>query len=255
MSTEHSGNPGLTPPAGPHGMLVVDKPLGPSSMQMCRIVKRRLINGGAPKGVKVGHGGTLDPLATGVLVVMVGRATKLCDKVMAGAKQYETQIDLSAFSTTDDAEGERTIVSVDVPPDLQTVQAACAKFVGTIMQKPPIYSAIKIDGQPAYKAARQGLGDSLKLTARPVRVDGIAVVRYEWPTLVLLVDCGKGVYIRSLARDIGTTLGTGGMLTALRRTRVGMFDIADASTPDAMANVLTEADLLPLAAFVPDAIG
>lgn len=254
MSSEHVGNSALTPPAGPHGMLVVDKPLGPSSMQMCRIVKRRLINGGAPKGVKVGHGGTLDPLATGVLVVMVGRATKLCDKVMAGAKQYETQIDLSAFSTTDDAEGERTLVSVDVPPDLQTVQAACVKFVGNIMQTPPIYSAIKIDGQPAYKAARQGLGDSLQLAARPVRIDGIAVVSYAWPTLVLLVDCGKGVYIRSLARDIGTTLGTGGMLTALRRTRVGMFNIADARTPDAMANMLTEADLLPLTAFVANAI-
>ena len=236
--------------AGPTGILNIDKPLKLTSMDVCRRIKRRLIAAGAPKRVKVGHGGTLDPLATGVLVVMIGKATKLCDFVMAGAKSYETYIDLSAFSTTDDAEGERTEIPIGPggPPTLAQVQDACAMFVGNIMQRPPIYSAIKVNGQEAYKLARKGQGDTVELALRPVRIDMIAVVEYAYPRLVLSVDCGKGVYIRSLARDLGTALGTGGMLSGLRRTRVGRWLIADAVVLDTLPPSMTSADLLPIPA-------
>jgi tRNA pseudouridine55 synthase len=197
-------------------------------MDVCRVVRRRLINAGAPKRVKVGHGGTLDPLATGVLVVLVGKATRLCDQVMAGAKRYEAVVDLSAFTTTDDAEGERTVVDVPVPPTLERVRAACVGLTGVIMQSPPAYSAMKVDGQRAYKLARAG--KAVSLAARPVRVDAIEIVSFAWPMLSIAIDCGKGVYVRSLARDLGVVLGTGGTLAALRRTRVGAAKIERAIT-------------------------
>jgi len=121
-------------------------------------------------------------------------------------------------------------------------------FVGNIMQRPPIYSAIKVNGQEAYKLARKGQGDTVELALRPVRIDMIAVVEYAYPRLVLSVDCGKGVYIRSLARDLGTALGTGGMLSGLRRTRVGRWLIADAVVLDTLPPSMTSADLLPIPA-------
>ena len=218
------------------GVLVIDKPLGLSSMQVCAIVRGKLKAGGAPKRVKVGHGGTLDPLASGVLVVLVGKATKRCDQVMVGVKQYETTIDLSRLSDTDDLEGEMRDVRVEREPTIDEVREACAKWTGDVMQAPPAYSAIKVGGQRAYAMARRG--EAVELAARPIRIDEIEVVSYEWPTLVIRVTCGKGTYIRSLGRDIGSEMGVGGVLTALRRTRVGRFSIEDAVTleelPDPM---------------------
>ena len=205
------------------GLLLMDKPLGLTSMDVCRRVRRRLVAGGAPKRVKVGHGGTLDPLATGVLVILVGRATKLCDQVMAGAKRYEATVDLSAFTTTDDAEGEREEVAVGAPPTLERVREACAGFVGTILQTPPAFSAMKVDGERAYRLARRG--EEVRLAARPVRIDAVEVRAYVWPRVEVVIDCGKGTYIRSLARDLGRALGTGGTLAGLRRTRVGRVTI------------------------------
>lgn len=224
-------------------MLVIDKPLGLTSMGVCRAVRTRLIRGGARKKIKVGHGGTLDPLASGVLVVLVGKATKLCDVVMAGAKRYEAVVDLSNTSDTDDHEGELTPVEVASPPDLARVKEVLAeKFVGDIMQSPPAHSAMKVGGKRAYELARAGRLD--KLAARPVRIDSIDVLEYSYPRLVLDVACGKGTYIRSLARDLGTELGTGGMLDGLRRTRVGRF-LIDASTPlDDLPETLSQDDLL-----------
>jgi tRNA pseudouridine55 synthase len=226
-------------------VLVIDKPLGPTSMDVCRRIRWRLVQGGAPKRVKVGHGGTLDPLATGVLVVMVGKATKLCESVMAGTKVYLTQIDLSCFSTTDDQEGEKTVVPVAAPPTLADVEQACARFVGeAVMQTPPAFSAMKIDGQRAYDMARRG--EEVKLAARPVRIDRVDVKAYTWPLLTVEVECGKGTYIRSLARDIGGELGTGGCLTSLRRTRVGQWGIEQARHLASLPEKMDQSDLIPL---------
>ncbi|QOI99103.1 MAG: tRNA pseudouridine(55) synthase TruB [Phycisphaeraceae bacterium] len=232
----------------PSGIIIIDKPRGPSSMHVCANIRWRLRAAGAPKNIKVGHGGTLDPLATGVLVVLVGKATPLCNAVMAGAKEYLTDIDLSALSTTDDAEGDLTPVPVDHPPDRPALEHAAARFVGTIMQTPPAYSAIKIDGRRAYDIARRHGTDALtdRLKPRPVRVDACEILHYEWPSLRLRVACGKGTYIRSLARDLGAVVGAGGYLTALRRTRVGRWTIDQARSLDALPDTLTQADLLPV---------
>ncbi len=210
------------------GIIVVDKPLNLTSMNVCSIVRGRLKAGGAPKRVKVGHGGTLDPLASGVLVVLIGKATKMCDEVMAGVKGYLTTVDLSQVSTTDDLEGEKTEMVPETIPTLVDVESACAKWVGDVMQAPPPYSAIKVNGQRAYALARKG--EEVVLPARPIRIDSIEIVSYDWPMLTIDVVCGKGTYIRSLGRDIGRELGAGGMLTALRRTRVGRFTLDQAVT-------------------------
>lgn len=234
MSNEKStmGNAGDTPPI--KGIIVVDKPLHLTSMNVCSVVRGRLKAGGAPKRIKVGHGGTLDPLATGVLVVLIGKATKMCDEVMAGVKGYLTTVDLSQLSTTDDLEGEKTSVVPETVPTREEIEEACAKWVGDVMQKPPAYSAIKVNGKRAYALARQG--EEVVLEARPIRIDSIEVVSYEWPMLTIDVVCGKGTYIRSLGRDIGHEVGAGGMLTALRRTRVGRFTLENAMTLEEVPN-------------------
>lgn len=218
------------------GILVIDKPTGRTSMDVCRAVRRRLIAGGAPKRIKVGHGGTLDPLATGVLVVLIGRATRLCDRIMAGEKRYTAEVDLSRTSTTDDEEGEATTIDVPHPPSRADIENSLRGFVGRIMQRPPAYSAMKVGGRRAYKLARAG--GQVRLEPRPVEIHEIAVVDYQWPRLVLDIRCGKGTYIRSLARDLGEALGTGGMLGALRRTRVGPHRVEDATSLDDLPDAL-----------------
>ncbi len=232
-------------PTTPVGLLIIDKPKGPTSMHVCRIVKAKLRRGGAPKNTKVGHGGTLDPLATGVVVVLVGRAaTRLCDQIMAGEKRYTAEVDLAHRSTTDDAEGELTEISLLRAPSREEVERVCAQFVGTIAQKPPAHSAIWIDGQRAYKLARAGEAPEMK--ARPVEVHAIEITGYEFPRLTLNIRCGKGTYIRSLARDIGSTLGAGGMLAGLRRTAVGEFTIDRATGLDDLPEPMFDEHLLPL---------
>ena len=228
----------------PSGLLVIDKPLRLTSMTVCRAVKRRLIAAGAPKRVKVGHGGTLDPLATGVVVVLVGKATKLCDAVMAGEKRYVADVDLSRTSTTDDLEGETAQVEVAPPPTRGQVEAACAGFVGTIQQRPPAYSAIWVKGERSYHMARQGR--AAELPERPVVIHAIEVLGYQWPIARLDIRCGKGTYIRSLARDLGVALGTGGMLVGLRRTAVGEFTIERATPLNDLPERLTQVDLIPV---------
>lgn len=224
----------------PAGLLVVDKPIGWSSMDVVRRVRR------AAGGVKTGHAGTLDPLATGVLICCLGRsATRRVASLMDLPKCYEALVDLSAFTSTDDAEGQREAVEVASPPALATVEAVCARFVGAIEQVPPAHSAVKIEGKRAYRAARRG--ENLPLSARRVRIDAIEVLDYAWPRLSLRVDCGKGTYIRSLARDIGTALGTGGHLAALRRTAVGPYTVKEAVSVERCAAGIEQDDLLPLA--------
>jgi tRNA pseudouridine55 synthase len=232
------------------GLLVIDKHEGITSMHVCAIVRGKLRAGGAPKRIKVGHGGTLDPLATGVLVVLVGKATKMCDEVMAGEKEYVAEVDLSRVSTTDDREGEiREVVqeaagmpAPPAPPSRVDVEEACRRFEGVIQQVPPVYSAMKVGGQRAYKLARKGGTPELK--ARPVEIHAIEVLEYSWPVVKLDVRCGKGTYIRSLARDLGGALGWGGMLVSLRRTRVGRWDLSQAKRMDELPAVLGQGDLL-----------
>lgn len=228
--------------AAPSGLLVIDKPLRRTSMDVCRIVRARLRTGGAPKRIKVGHGGTLDPLASGVLVILVGRATKLCDQVMAGAKRYRAEIDLSAFTPSDDAETERQEIHVLRPPSLVEVEAAVGEFIGNIQQAPPDHSAIMIDGRRAYRIARAG--ETPQFKPRSVRIDAIEILEYAFPRLILDIRCGKGVYIRSLARDLGRRLGTGGMLAGLQRTAVGRWTIDQAVTLQELPDPLAPEDLL-----------
>lgn len=213
----------------PSGIVVVDKPLGMRSTQVVGWVKARVRAGVEPtlrKRVKVGHGGTLDPLATGVMVVLVGNATKLCERVMGSGKGYRAEVDLSRWSITDDHESEAMEVEGARVASEEEVRAACAAFVGEVMQTPPAHSAIMVGGQRAYEMARAG--DDPKLAARPVRIDAIEVVSYTFPLLTIQVTCGRGTYIRSLARDLGRAISGGGMLNALRRTHVGMFHVEQA---------------------------
>jgi len=221
------------------GLLVVDKPVGVSSMDVVRRVRK------AAGHCKTGHAGTLDPLASGVVICCLGRGTKLVERLMGQPKTYEATVDLSAFTATDDLEGEREAVDVPAPPTADAVRAACAAMVGTIEQTPPAYSAVHVDGQRAYKLARRG--EAVELPIKTVRVDGIEVVSYAWPTLGLRVRCGRGTYIRSIARDLGRALGTGGHLTALRRTAVGAYTLDRAVAWARLEEPITEADLLPLA--------
>lgn len=229
----------------PDGLLVVDKPMGWSSMAVVRKVRHAL--GGrvkGPKKLKVGHAGTLDPLATGILLVCVGKATRKVDRLMGQRKVYETCIDLSAFTASDDAEMPREEVVVDQPPSVDEVDAALLKLTGVIEQVPPDYSAIQVNGERAYRAARRG--DTLPLKARPVHVERIDRLSYEWPTLSLRITCGKGTYIRSIARDLGLLLSTGGHLTSLRRTAIGEYRVEQAFAMERLKDGLTQADLLAL---------
>lgn len=198
-------------------------------------------------GVRTGHAGTLDPLATGVLVIAVGgRATRHIAQVMATDKAYLTSIDLSAFSATDDLEGERTAVAVEQPPTMERVRAELARFVGSIRQRPPMYSAMKVGGRRAYKLARRG--QPVHIEPRQVVVRSLELMRYEWPRVDLGIRCGKGFYVRSLARDLGQALGTGGHCAAIRRTAVGPFTLDMARRLDDLPEKLTSDDLMPIEA-------
>ena len=218
------------------GLLVVDKPAGWSSMHVVRRVRR------AAGGVKTGHAGTLDPLATGVLVCCLGRATKSVEHLMGLSKTYETTVDLSAVTATDDAEGSRREVEVAQPPTREQVQSALAEFIGLVQQTPPAFSAIHVKGQRAYKLARRG--EEVVLEPRTVRIDAIELLSYDWPLAGLRIVCGKGTYIRSIARDLGQALGVGGHVVSLRRTAVGPYDLGGAVDEHRLDQPITQADLL-----------
>ena len=224
------------------GLLILDKPAGMTSRDALNRAQRWF-----PRGTKLGHTGTLDPLATGVLVLCVGAATKLAEYVQAMGKGYRTRIRLGATSDTDDADGAVTIDDRAAAPSEEAVRAALLPFRGTIQQLPPAYSALKLGGVRAHELARRGR--EVELAARPVRIDAVRLLTYEWPFLDLEIDCGKGTYIRSIARDIGGALGVGGMVQELRRTRVGGFRADDGVTLAATA-VDVKAKLLPPATAV-----
>lgn len=218
------------------GILVVDKPVGWSSMDVVRRVRS------AAGWVKTGHAGSLDPLATGVVVCCVGAATRYVEKIMGMPKVYATQIDLSAFTETDDAEGARQDVDVSEPPDEEMVRRVLPDFIGDIQQVPPRYSAVHVKGQRAYKMARRG--QEVELEARTVHVESIDLLAYQFPRLALEIRCGRGTYVRSMARDLGRALGTGGFLAGLRRTAVGPYDLARAVDEKRLETPITQADLL-----------
>ena len=227
-----------------HGWLVLDKPSGLTSREVLDRVAKRL-----PRRTKLGHTGTLDPRATGVLVACVGAATLLAESVQAMPKKYRALIRLGATSDTDDADGEIAERSVADPPTLEDLQKLLPQFLGTILQMPPAYSAVKVDGKRAHALARRGR--EVELAPRPVRIDSIGIERYEWPMLELTVDCGKGTYIRSLARDLGEALGCGGMIQELRRSKVGPFTDDNAMSLDA-SRVELVAAIRPIPAGLPE---
>ncbi len=199
-------------------IISIYKPKGPTSYDIIRGIQKAL---GQRKGI--GHAGTLDPLASGVLVIGIGReATKKLGEIVGKEKEYIAKVYLGKTSTTDDEEGEKTEYEVKNIPTREEVEGAVKTFVGTIMQIPPIYSALKVGGQTAYSLARKG--KNVELKERPIEIKAIEVLGYKWPILTLRVETGPGAYIRSLARDIGLKLGVGGAYLAdLERTRVGEF--------------------------------
>lgn len=207
------------------GILNLDKPAGISSARAVSQVKRLL-----PRKTKIGHAGTLDPFATGVLLLLIGKATRLCERLMDEPKAYDAELKLGATTVTDDPESPEQPTVDPVIPDADRVREVIGGWVGTVMQAPPTYSAMKIGGRRAYDLARRG--ETVKLAPRPVRIDQIEMVEYAWPRLRIQVRCGRGTYIRSLARDIGEELGTGAYLTRLRRTAVGRFIVDEAVTLD-----------------------
>lgn len=212
----------------PSGIINLNKPPGLSSARAVARVKRML-----PRGVKIGHAGTLDPFATGVLLLLVGKATRLCERLMDQPKQYEATVKLGATTPTEDPESPETPMPYAPPPAREQIDTALQNFVGEILQRPPVFSAMKVGGRRAYDLARKGYDVELK--ARPVKVYGIEVLGYEWPFVRLRIDCGRGTYIRAIARDLGGALGTGGYLTALCRTRVGSFGLEGAIDLEALS--------------------
>jgi tRNA pseudouridine55 synthase len=195
----------------------IDKPVGISSYDVIRELKHVL-----PPKTKIGHGGTLDPLASGILVIGIGKATKQLSTFLLGTdKEYVTTVELGAWSESDDAEGPIHIVDAAQKPSLDEVEFALQHFVGTIQQRPPAYSAVKIGGKPAYEHARDG--KKVEIAEKTITIDAIKLISYKYPYIEFSVACKSGVYIRSLARDLGEKLGTRGYVTALRRTRVGEY--------------------------------
>ena len=201
------------------GVLNLKKPTDVTSRDVVNIAQRIV------KPVKVGHAGTLDPMATGVLLVCLGGATRLISLLQKSTKAYVAEFTLGLRSDTDDSTGEVEAVAVTSPPDEHAVKSALATFVGCIDQVPPAFSAVKVAGQRAYSKARRG--EDVVLTPKKVMVHSIDIIRFDWPKLTLQVKCGSGTYIRSIARDLGERLGCGGLMSALERTRIGSFHVND----------------------------
>jgi tRNA pseudouridine55 synthase len=226
------------------GLLVIDKPGGMTSRDVVNRAQRWF-----PLGTRIGHTGTLDPLATGVLVLGVGMATRLTEYVQRMSKVYSAGILLGATSDTDDAEGQITPLSDARIPLQEGMLQALGGFIGAVEQVPPAYSAAKVTGRRAYDLARQG--KEVSLAPRTVTIHAIDVIAYAYPHLEIVVRCGKGTYIRSLARDLGRRLRCGGYITSLRRLQVGCFKETDALALD-VEPIQARRRLLPVARAVGD---
>ncbi len=204
-------------------VILLDKPEGLTSQQAVSLVKRRM-------GIKkAGHTGTLDPMATGLLIVCTGEVTKVCRFLTDMPKKYETTIKFGERTDTLDACGAVTETG-HAGVDMAALEDILAQFRGRISQTPPMYSALKMAGRPLYELARQGI--EVAREAREVEIEELKLLAYEPPFARLLISCSKGTYVRTLADDIGVKAGTFAHVTQLRRTSIGPFDIKDAATPD-----------------------
>jgi tRNA pseudouridine55 synthase len=220
-----------------NGLLLVNKPIGITSFDVIRALRRQT-------GVKkIGHAGTLDPLATGLMLMLFGTTCKQAMSLTKLDKRYLGEVTLGATSTTGDSEGEKTPIS-DRKPSLTEVTAAILKFRGEIIQTPSIYSAIKVNGQEAYKYARAGR--DVELPTRQVTVYELELVAYEYPIIKLNAKVSSGTYIRSLATDIGETLGVGGFLSTLIRTEVGEYSLSDAVELENQDFIISKGALLEI---------
>jgi tRNA pseudouridine55 synthase len=211
--------------AAPRGLIVLDKPRGITSRKALEIVERSLDVG------PLGHCGSLDPLATGVLVLVVGKARKIQDLVVAGEKVYDIEVTLGARSDTDDAEGE--VIPAEPapqPPAQEVVETALDAFRGDIEQIPPTYSAVKVEGRRMHREARKGR--PIQAKPRSVTIHELTLTRYAWPKVELTMRCSAGTYARAIARDLGESLGTGGYMSSLVRRRVGSLDLGMAVAPE-----------------------
>ena len=203
-----------------NGMLLIDKPAGMTSFGVVARI-RRVLSEKVGKKVKVGHTGTLDPFATGLLILMCGNCTKYCQDFLKHDKVYDATLCLGKTSSTGDTEGEISDFEGEIPENINLKQ-----FIGEQLQTPPAFSAIKVNGQRAYDLARQG--KPVKLEPRKITIYSLEVLEYNYPTLKIRCHVSSGTYIRSLAEDIGKSLGTGAYLTDLRRLKIGEEDVKNA---------------------------
>lgn len=206
-------------------IILIDKPAGLSSFGVVARVRRRL-SMEAGKKVKVGHTGTLDPFATGLLILLANKATKLSNQFLKLDKWYEAAICLGKTSTTGDSEGEIIEQNTEKVPTLEEVKAVVNQFVGQITQTVPAFSAVKINGQRAYQLARRG--EAVSMPTRQIEIYVIDILSYNYPELIIRTHVSSGTYIRTLGEDIGKALGVGAYLTALRRTQIGDYQIKNA---------------------------
>jgi len=237
------------------GWIILDKPVGMGSTQAVGAVKRALRDAGEPK-TKVGHGGTLDPLASGVLPIALGEATKLAGRMLDATKAYDFTIRFGEETDTLDLEGQ-VIATSDVRPTLADIEAVLPQFTGAIEQVPPAFSALKVDGQRAYDLARKG--EEVELTPRDVTIYALTILAADAGELTLSATVSKGTYIRSLARDIAHALNSVGHVTMLRRTKAGPFSLKQAISLDFLADAAKARQLtrtvLPLEAGLDDIPG
>lgn len=224
-------------------IIIVDKPLGWTSFDVVKRLRGALLRRLGKKKFKVGHAGTLDPLASGLMIVTTGRATKLIDTLQAGVKEYEATLALGATTPSFDLETEidATYPTEHITRDL--IDRALTRFHGPIEQIPPAFSACKVDGKRAYELARKGRPVELKPKLLVIDLIEVTAFDPEAMTLSLRIVCSKGTYIRALARDIGEALGSGAHLTALRRTRVGRYTLAEAMSVDGAAEMIRSCDM------------
>ena len=222
-------------------IICIDKPLHWTSFDVVKRVRGTLLRRLGRKKMKVGHAGTLDPLATGVMTIATGRATKQIDTLQAGAKEYVATIRLGATTPSFDLETEIDATYPTEHITREAVEKALEGFHGEISQVPPAFSACKIDGHRAYTMARKG--HDVELKPKTLVIDEIELLEYSPESITIRVVCSKGTYIRALARDIGLALNSGGHLTALRRTRVGNVRVEDCMTVDSAIDMLREVEI------------